>query len=832
MKLVYLLAASLCACALNATAQSIKRKGGLGVNYYQNTPDSLISRLSYAKGAVIISALPNTTAASLGLLPNDIVTQVNGQVISKPSDLGLAAKILRADDDITLTLIRKGALLTVNGKVKERPRETSPNAEVIYGEFKYKEGYVRTIYKTLKGRQPLGTVFFLQGLPCYSMDNFQPLDKTKQALDAMVERGFAVYRMEKGDMGDNMGTPPCETMGYHEELAMYEAGYRHLLTLKAVDTTKILLFGHSMGGTTAPLLAEKFQPRGVVVYGTGFKPWAEYLCDAYLIQPQYYGEDLAELRPQLEAYKPYLYEFFYGNKPLDDILKQPMGRRAMQEILGYNPLTKQAASGRSPQTFKELNQAPVAKAWGNVENDVLAIYGECDINANNAEDMQKLIAYINQKRPGKGTFWLAKGTSHTFEEVGTMDDYIKWQAKPQAYAQYAATRFNPKVFDYACDWMKTVLSKPPQPRKQAWFKDASDLLPDDGTKTAAMDVVALDVDDDQDLDIVLANEFQPNSVLINNGGHFTNESRIRLPQIIHDSEDIAVADFNGDDKQDLIFCSEDDQKHEYYLNQGKGIFAEAPYRFPDSEANAVKTFDVNRDGKPDVLFGNNGSNTLFLNDGTGKFKVDEKRMPKIERITQDLALLDVDNDGDLDILEGNEDGNILLLNNGKGIYGDATPTHLPTGADIETRKIAYADVDQDGDLDVFLANVAFKAGKNPQDRLYINNGKGKFDDQTTQRFPPDLDHSIDAVFVDLNQDNYPDLLVANVFGGYLKAYLNDGKGAFIEQTDEVFGKKYVRDALGIIVTDFNNDGLRDLYVCDRYNPAFDKKDLLLLGVRR
>jgi hypothetical protein len=812
-------------------AQNLQRKGSLGVNYYPNTPDSLIKKLNYQKGAVIISAFPNTTAAGLGLQKDDIVIKVNDTEITKAGELSAVARTLRANDPIMAIVIRNKETIALKGVVRERPKETSTTADVIYGDFKYKEGYVRTIYKTLKGKQPIGTIYFLQGLPCYSMDNFQELDKTKQAIDAMVERGFAVYRMEKGDMGDNLNTPPCESMGFHEELAMYEAGYKHLLTLKNVDATKILLFGHSMGGTTAPLLAEKFQPRGVAVYGTGVMPWAEYLCNAFLIQPQYYGEDLAILRTELETYKPFIYDFFYGNKPIEEIIKKPLGLEAMRAILDYNPQTKQAASGRSPLTFKELNQVPVQRGWGNFENHVLAVYGECDINANSAEDMQKLIEYVNKKRPGKGTFWLAKGTSHTFEEIGTMEDFINWQSNKPAFYQYAATKFNPKVFDYVCDWMKEILKKPIEAPKQVFFRDASDALPDDGAKSAAMDVVAIDIDEDRDLDIVLANEFQANNILINDGkGNFTNESKQRLPQVIHDSEDIAMADFDGNGKNDLIFCSEDDKKHEFYVNKGNGVFENATFQFPDSEA--VKTFDVNKDGKPDVIFGNNGANTIFLNDGKGNFMKDENRIPKIERITQDLAIFDIDQDGDLDILEGNEDGNILLQNDGKGFYKDITASSFPTGDDIETRKIAIADIDKDGDLDVFLANVAFKQGKNPQNRLFINNGKGKFEDQTDKRIPKDTDHSIDAIFEDLNADGQVDILIANVFGGYLKAYINDGKGFFTDQTIDILSKKHYLDALGVIMADLNGDGIKDIYACDRYNPAADKKDLLLLGMKK
>jgi pimeloyl-ACP methyl ester carboxylesterase len=824
----YLCVALSLLCLPSLYAQQLQRKAGLGVGFYQRVPDSLATRLHYKKGAIIQFVVPNSTAAALGVQKDDIITAINAVPVEAPNQILSALKPLRAGDSIHLALIRQQAPKVLHGIARARSMESSASAEVVYGEFACKNGYVRTIYKTLKGKKPLGTVYFLQGLPCYSMDNFQELDKTKQAIDAMVERGFAVFRMEKGDMGDNLGFPPCEQMGYFEELAMYEAGYRHLLSLPAVDTSRIFLFGHSMGGITAPLLAEKFQPRGAIVYGTVFKPWLEYLCDAYLIQLQLRGEDAGELRASLEQHKPYLYDYFYKNIPLEAVILDPAGMRAAQEILGYDPRTGLGSSGRSPLVFKELNQCNLAKSWSAFENYSLAIYGECDIAANNPDDHQALIRLVNQKRPGHGTFWLAPGTTHTFEEIGTMEQFMEWQNNPQAFAQYAATHFNPKVFDYVCDWMQQTLDKPLHRAQPASFRDGSEALPDEGARKASMDVRAADLDGDGDTDLVLANEFQPNSILINDGkGHFSDESAQRLPQPAHDSEDVAIADFNGDGLPDLIFCSEDDRVHEYYLNTGKGVFREAPWHFPDSEANAVLSADLNGDKKPDVVFGNKGQNQVFINDGKGGFAPDPKRLPDIQRVTQDLALLDVDGDGDLDYLEGNEDGNVLCLNNGKGFFKDVSASHLPALADMETRKIAFADVDNDGDTDLFFANVAFQPGKNPQNRLYLNNGKGVFSDVTGAQLPADTDHTIDAVFEDLNLDGSPDLLLANVFGAPLKAYLNNGKGVFEDQSDRVFGKKYLRDALGIIAVDLNADGRRDLYVCDRYNPALDRKDLLL-----
>lgn len=443
----------------HSDGQPIKRKSSLGVGFYQTVTDSLARQLGYDHGSIVQFVVPNTTASMMGLLPNDIITEINGEKVVAPTDIVVAVKTMRVQDKVAISVIRNNRTIKLSGTAVAKPMETSTTAEVVYGSFAYKGGYVRTIFKMPKGKMPLGTVYFLQGLPCYSMDNFKDGDMTKLAIDALVERGFAVYRMEKADMGDNVHMPRCETMGFNEELEMYKAGYQNLLTLKGIDTSRIFLFGHSMGGITAPLLSEKFQPKGVVVYGTVFKPWMDYLFDAYLIQLQYYGEDLAMLREQVEQMKPYIYDYFYTPKTAEEICRTKEGQRAMEALLSYDVKTGLAASGRSPLCHKELNQHNVAAAWKNTNGHVLAVYGECDIAAIHPDDHIALVNYVNKIHPGRGTFWQAPGTTHTFEEIGTMDKFIKWQSDLPAYYRYAAARFNHKVFDHICDWMKDVLNK-------------------------------------------------------------------------------------------------------------------------------------------------------------------------------------------------------------------------------------------------------------------------------------------------------------------------------------------------------------------------------------
>ncbi len=809
-------------------AQQLNRKGGLGVSLFNQVPDSLKTKYGYESGAFVMQAAPKTTAFNAGILPNDIVIKANENNITNSTDLVNFAKKLRAGEEVTFIIQRNRQQLVLKANVVAKPIEQSNTMDITYGAFQYKSGLVRTILKSPKGKIPKAHIYFLQGFPCYSLDNMQPLDKTKQAIDKIVELGYAVYIMEKGDMGDNENCPPCQTMGFNEELAMYEMGYKNLLNLPNVHKEKIVLFGHSMGGTTAPLLAAKFQPKAIVVYGTGFKPWSEYLLDAFLIQSSYRGADIGELRATLEKFKPYYYQFFYSDKTVEEISKNPMGLAALNNLLGYIG-NEQSRFGRHISTIKELNQHNVAKALSDYNNYTLAIYGECDLNANNPSDNIALIEHVNSQRPGHGTFWLAPKSSHSFEEIGTMQEFIELWDQPQVYQQYAANRFNGKIFEYIDQWLEEILKKEPVKSDPKLYTDASEQLPEPGTKKASMDVVAADLDGDGDLDIVLANEFQPNTILMNDGkGNFTDESEKRLPQIVHDSEDVVAKDFNGDGFIDLIFCSEDDKVHEFYLNNGKGYFTPAPYQFPNSEANAIISEDINKDGKPDVIFGNNGQNQLFINQGKGIFKLEEDRLPKINKVTQDLALIDIDKDGDLDLIEANEDGNVLYLNNGKGFFTDVTKTNLISNENMESRKIAFADIDKDGDIDLLFANVNFKGNKNPQNRLFVNDGTGIFTDVTTTQLPQDKDHSIDAIFTDIDNDNDADIIIANVFGGKIKVYLNDSKGNFILGSDRLLGGKIKIDALGVICTDLNGDKLKDLYFCDRYNPQQDNKDVLLI----
>jgi hypothetical protein len=361
-------------------------------------------------------------------------------------------------------------------------------------------------------------------------------------------------------------------------------------------------------------------------------------------------------------------------------------------------------------------------------------------------------------------------------------------------------------------------------------------LPERDLWCFSMDARAADLDGDGDLDLVIANEFQPNILLQNDGkGRFTNESARRLPQVSHDSEDVGIADIDGDGDLDVVVVSEDDQVNELYLNDGRGFFMSAQERIPvTGTSNAVIVADIDVDGDPDTLIGNNGQNVILINDGNGFF-ADEtaRRLPKILDVTQDIELGDTEGDGDLDLLVANEDDNRLLINNGQGFFVDVSAGRLPgREAPEETREADFGDVDGDGDLDILFANTElFVRNASPQNRLLINNGRGFYADETSQRLPEDQDFSMDGDFVDVDHDGDLDIITANFddirgkrFRAPFRVYLNNGEGVFHEKTTAVFPKGVTGNGLDTEAADFNGDGLTDLYLASRGGP-----DRLLLS---
>jgi hypothetical protein len=308
-----------------------------------------------------------------------------------------------------------------------------------------------------------------------------------------------------------------------------------------------------------------------------------------------------------------------------------------------------------------------------------------------------------------------------------------------------------------------------QQSETAWFKDVTAThVPIDG-REHALDVVFLDVDIDRDLDAILALESEPNRLYLK--GKF-KWKKGAFAEKDHDSEHVRVADFNRDSIADIIFVAEDDQTHEYYLGKADGTFIDVSDRLPaKSEANGLDVGDVNSDGLPDIIIGNSGSKAqdfLWMNNSErpGYF-IDNTTdgLPAFDDQTQAVKLADLNGDGKLDVVVGNEaPPNRLFFNDGKGKF-KAHPEKLELLISLHTRDVLVFDANRDGHADILFVNLTSNGGswdKDPTGRLLINDGKGFFKDETAKRIPAQKLSNYSGAIVDFNHDGYSDIILSAV----------------------------------------------------------------------
>lgn len=153
--------------------------------------------------------------------------------------------------------------------------------------------------------------------------------------------------------------------------------------------------------------------------------------------------------------------------------------------------------------------------------------------------------------------------------------------------------------------------------------------------------------------------------------------------------------------------------------------------------------------------------------------------------------------------------NVLLLNNRNGVFINGTAGRLPQ-INCDSEDIAIADFDQDGDLD------RSSQEDNAVHEFYINEGNAFFTN-FNNRLPISVTNGLlGRYFLDLDFDGDSDLIETNVFVNRpVKIFTNDGKGIFQERTSKLFPTGIVAEGLGMIAEDFNNDGLKDIYVVHR-----------------
>lgn len=224
--------------------------------------------------------------------------------------------------------------------------------------------------------------------------------------------------------------------------------------------------------------------------------------------------------------------------------------------------------------------------------------------------------------------------------------------------------------------------------------------------------------------------------------------------------------------------------------------------------------DYDGDGLLDLFVGNFSGhrNFLYRNRGEGSFeKITTGLLATDIGETQGSAWADYDNDGDLDLLMANYTSSTLYRNNGTGNF---TRVPIGTAGPPYSTGCAWGDYDNDGNVDLFIMT---DAGGN---LLFRNNGNGSFTRITTGSIVTDGSSAVTCGWADYDNDGFLDLFVGSRNGGANFLYHNNGNGTFTRVTTGPIATDR-GNCYGSAWGDYDNDGFVDLVVLNfGVGPSF------------
>lgn len=253
---------------------------------------------------------------------------------------------------------------------------------------------------------------------------------------------------------------------------------------------------------------------------------------------------------------------------------------------------------------------------------------------------------------------------------------------------------------------------------------------------------------------------RPAAYLRNDGkGNFNDLTGVEFPATAMSSAGGEAGDVDDDGDLDVLLCDQG-KPTRLFLNDGAGKFTDATDRLPATAmpvAQDVTLADVDGDFDLDLIgtFKGTTGQLLFLNDGTGKFTdATEKLGYKGSANNYECEWGDLDDDGDVDAfwisMEGYIEGTTKNLRAESAQLGfEHSKTTITGHNDDDDNEVSYADVDQDGRLDVLIATLAYKAPK-----LYLNRGGFRF--EYVDAFEAKRAPGCDGIAVDLNGDGRVD----------------------------------------------------------------------------
>ena len=326
----------------------------------------------------------------------------------------------------------------------DKPLESLPGLETEYGSVRTSEGLrLRTIITRPAGiTKRLPAIFHTQAVSCGSLEPL-PADRLTVLGGLAQKSGMALIRVERSGTGDSEG-PGCDKLDYDTEVRHYREALDQLARHKWIDENRIVIYGSSLGSTTAPLVAQGRKVAGIVVHGGGAATYLERMINF----DRLYVERSGKYRPEQihgEMIRRIAFQQLYliGKKTPEQI------GRERPDLAGVWASIRGGAEapphyGRPYAWHWQAADKNFLAAWARIEAPVMVAYSSFDQFEPRASH-KIIVDVVNQLRPGTAKLVPLNGYDHSVWRYP--DEYA-------AYREEGGTRAPEALLDPILAWLK------------------------------------------------------------------------------------------------------------------------------------------------------------------------------------------------------------------------------------------------------------------------------------------------------------------------------------------------------------------------------------------
>lgn len=392
------------------------------------------------RGVEVVRVTPEGAGARAGVCPGDRIEFVNDREIAEARELVPYLRTLHAGSPLVFGVDRRGEKLTLIGECIPLPVERITFADVVLDHVVVGDHRRRVILTTPStGAAPYPTILYLPGLGTSSCElSEDPDEPLRKLLEGFSAAGFATLRVERSGTGDSEG-PPISTTNLFDDVAAYRAALEFLQQQTLVKD--VFLFGHSVGGMIAPLLAgEGANISGVIVFGTSSLRWVDCLVSATRRQKRLAGMSGDELDDYVAAWEKMHQEVCRGGY----LPWQVFERFPELGWIEGSACRGETMFGRHATFFQQLERLDLAALWKTVHCKVLVMHGEFDW-ACGPDEGRGLAETIRQVDAERATFVELSAVGHDKRRHATIEE---------SYANPRLGCWDERIVETAVEWLR------------------------------------------------------------------------------------------------------------------------------------------------------------------------------------------------------------------------------------------------------------------------------------------------------------------------------------------------------------------------------------------